>query len=72
LFEKAQQFGLDASFIKHFVISSCELLLQHSTKEQHCLTYRDWLVEELPESVYLSDQLSGVMALEAAAAIEKF
>jgi len=72
LFEKAQQFGLDASFIKYFVISSCELLLQHSTKEHHLLTYRDWLVEELPESVYLSDQLSGVMALEAAAAIEKF
>ena len=61
--------GLDIASIKGFVTSSCERLLEHSQKEGHLLAYRDWLVAEIPTSVFLSDQLSGVMALESAAII---
>jgi hypothetical protein len=38
-------------------------------KDEYLLAYRDWLVTEAPDSVYLSDHLSGVMALESAASL---
>lgn len=70
LVKEARSIGLDTSFITNFVHSSCEVLLIHSQKEGHLLCYRDWLEVEMPERIYLSDQLSGVMALESAAAID--
>lgn len=69
LVKEAEKVGLDIASIKGFVTSSCERLLEHSQKEGHLLAYRDWLVAEIPTSVFLSDQLSGVMALESAAII---
>ena len=69
LVKEAEKEALDVAFIKEFVASSCNLLLAHSQKEEHLLAYRDWLVAEIPASVFLSDQLSGVMALESAAII---
>ena len=69
LVKEADKAGQDTTFIKEFVRSSCEILLKHSQKGEHLLCYRDWLTTELPESVFLSDQLSGVMALESAATI---
>lgn len=71
LAKETQRVGLDSSFIKEFILSSCEILIEHSQKENYLLCYRDWRVEQLPESIFLSDQLSGVMALESAATIEE-
>lgn len=58
-------------FIKEFIFSSCDLLIKYSIRNEQLLAYRDWLVLKTPDSIYLSDELSGVMALEAAAAIKK-
>ncbi|EOH89693.1 glycoside hydrolase family 76 protein [Enterococcus villorum] len=58
----------NADFIRTFIQSSCDILAKHAEKGDHLLAYRDWLESE-PESVYLSDHLSGVMALESAATV---
>ncbi|EPI01526.1 glycosyl hydrolase family 76 [Enterococcus faecalis 13-SD-W-01] len=58
-----------AGFIKDFVEASCTILIENALKDEHLLAYRDWLVTEMPNSVYLSDHLSGVMALESAVSL---
>ena len=59
------------AFISEFIESSCTILLDNCMKpEGHLLVYRDWTITEEPMAVFLADQLSGVMALEAASVIE--
>ena len=57
-----------AEFIRSFIESSCQILAEHGKRGEYLLAYRDWL-ENKPESVCLSDHLSGVMALESAASL---
>lgn len=58
------------SFIKEFIESSCDILIKNTYRNGYILAYRDWQFAELPQSVYLSDELSGVIALESAAALQ--
>jgi predicted alpha-1,6-mannanase (GH76 family) len=58
-----------AGFIKEFIEASCTVLIENALENEYLLAYRDWLVTEAPDSVYLSDHLSGVMALESAASL---
>lgn len=55
-----------ADFLKEFIESSCKILIQNSVKENHILGYRDWLCSEPPLPIYLSDEITAVMALESA------
>lgn len=57
-------------FIKEFIESSCDILIKNTYREDHILAYRDWHLSESPKSVYLSDELSGVMALESVMALK--
>lgn len=58
-----------SSFIKEFIESSCEILVQNAMIDDHILAYRNWQKVAFPKKVFLADQLSGVMALESAASL---
>lgn len=55
-----------ADFIKDFIENSCEVLIRNGIKDNHLLAYRDWTCQKISLPVYLSDEISGVMALESA------
>ncbi|MGM0123433.1 hypothetical protein IGI37_000799 [Enterococcus sp. AZ194] len=57
-------------FIKSFIENSCDILIENASNSGKILAYRDWLTKDLPKSIYLSDELSGVMALESAAGLD--
>lgn len=61
---------VNAEFISEFIESSCNILLENRMKEDgYLLAYRDWTITDEPMPVFLADQLSGVMALEAACSL---
>lgn len=56
--------------IRDFILSSCDVLIKSRAKDGKILAYRDWLVKKNPSQIYLSDELSAVMALESAVIVE--
>lgn len=57
-------------FIIDFIENSCKILIENRMKDNgYLLAYRDWRITNEPMPVFLADQLSGVMALEAACSL---
>lgn len=59
----------DEEFIKDFMNESCDIMVEHSLDGDDLLISRDWLNQTDYPYIYLSDQIGGVMALEATASI---